>query len=437
MKARVVIGAGYGDCGKGLVTQYLSNNKTIVVLFNGGAQRGHTVIGPDNYRHVFHHFGSGTLVGADTFLSRYFIVNPMKYWEERNQLNQSGHCPPFIVYCDRECLITTPYDMLLNQILEKARGSQNHGSCGLGINETVTRSERIRFNMVTAEKSSRGELRDIVGNIRESYCKNRLREIRDLTGDGWDNVPDYLLEFMYDHQILRNFVEDLINMRFAVELVDGICYLPSDKELLFEAGQGLMLDEDHPNFPHVTRSKTGLHNVVTLLEDTDHDELDVVYVTRAYATRHGRGPLPWSGEWTAPVDDPTNVKHEFQGTLRSAPLDLDILFNTVQHDLEEARLYRSDLEINASFAVTHLDQVDWKSFRYYHHGQACFSAETFLYSMMKELSGFMYQSFGPKSCNIRQWENSPDDVEMFEYVLSHSQECSLNTVNFRGVSDAA
>ena len=85
---KIVIGANYGDEGKGLMTDYFahksisSGNKTIVVCSNGGAQRGHTVRTPENYKHVFHHFGSGTLVGAYTYLPNQFIVNPMLFYKE-------------------------------------------------------------------------------------------------------------------------------------------------------------------------------------------------------------------------------------------------------------------------------------------------------------------------------------------------------------------
>ena len=76
---KAVIGANYGDEGKGLVTNYFckqitDNNQTCAVMCtNGGAQRGHTVCLPSGIRHVFHHFGSGTFSKADTIFSKDFI----------------------------------------------------------------------------------------------------------------------------------------------------------------------------------------------------------------------------------------------------------------------------------------------------------------------------------------------------------------------------
>ena len=92
----------------------------IVVRFNSGAQAGHTVVTPDGNRHVFGHFGSGTFNNTPTFLSKYFVVNPLSFLKELNELMKIGLNPQ--IYVDDECLITTPYDMIINQIVEIFRG---------------------------------------------------------------------------------------------------------------------------------------------------------------------------------------------------------------------------------------------------------------------------------------------------------------------------
>ncbi len=75
-KVIAVIGAGYGDEGKGLMTDYFSSqyDDAVVIRSNGGAQAGHTVVTPEGQRHVFSHFGSGTFNGSPTFLSRHFVA---------------------------------------------------------------------------------------------------------------------------------------------------------------------------------------------------------------------------------------------------------------------------------------------------------------------------------------------------------------------------
>jgi adenylosuccinate synthase len=72
MRARAVIGAGWGDEAKGKMTEHFSTVNTTVVRYNGGSQAGHTVQS-NRRRHVFHHFGSGSFRGASTYLSRFFL----------------------------------------------------------------------------------------------------------------------------------------------------------------------------------------------------------------------------------------------------------------------------------------------------------------------------------------------------------------------------
>lgn len=89
MGARVVIGANFGDEGKGLVTDWLcAQGAGVVVRFNGGAQAGHTVETPEG-RHVFHHLGSGTFCNVPTYLSQYFICNPILFLHELERLQAS------------------------------------------------------------------------------------------------------------------------------------------------------------------------------------------------------------------------------------------------------------------------------------------------------------------------------------------------------------
>lgn len=113
--ATVVIGANWGDEAKGKMVDYfasLASGPTVVVRHNGGAQAGHTVLTPDDKRHVFSHFGSGTLAGAATYLARHFVCNPLVFWKESRELIALGAAP--VMAADPRCFVTTPYDMLIN-----------------------------------------------------------------------------------------------------------------------------------------------------------------------------------------------------------------------------------------------------------------------------------------------------------------------------------
>ena len=91
---KTVIGAGYGDEGKGLMTDYFCrhSDNPIVVCTNGGPQRGHTVVTPEKISHIFHHFGSGTLYGVPTFLDEFYMVNPMTFVKEFDELKPKLKC---------------------------------------------------------------------------------------------------------------------------------------------------------------------------------------------------------------------------------------------------------------------------------------------------------------------------------------------------------
>ena len=125
-----VIGSGYGDEGKGLVTDSLSASTTRVVRYNGGAQAGHTVCKANGIRHVFHHVGAGTFSGATTHLSKFFVVNPILANQELAELAQLGYNP--VITVDLYAPVTTPIDMMINQAVEQQRGNNRHGSCGIG-----------------------------------------------------------------------------------------------------------------------------------------------------------------------------------------------------------------------------------------------------------------------------------------------------------------
>ena len=93
---KVVIGANFGDEGKGTAVDYFTYQfykeykNTVVVLSNGGSQRGHTVTLPSGGRHIFRHFGSGSFFGAYTYLPKYYIVNPMNWAEEHKHFVTKG-----------------------------------------------------------------------------------------------------------------------------------------------------------------------------------------------------------------------------------------------------------------------------------------------------------------------------------------------------------
>ncbi|MEL6183096.1 MAG: adenylosuccinate synthetase [Myxococcota bacterium] len=345
--ATAIIGAGYGDEGKGLLTDALAARdpgKTVVVRFNGGAQAGHTVTLADGRRHVFSHFGAGSFAGASTFLSRYFVAHPMLFAKERAALGRIGLEPRVVI--DPRSPVTTPWDMLINQWVENARGLQRHGSVGVGFGETLERHRDPTLRTTVADLGSPG-LRARLDAIAQRWLPARLAELG-LRCPRIDDMDRTMEAFLVD---VREFLA-------RVELGEQ----PPSGGLLFEGAQGLLLDQDLGSFPHVTRSHTGLPNVLSLAEELGVEDIEVIYVTRAYVTRHGAGPLahphaacPYPG-----IVDRTNRPNPYQGALRFGRLDVDRLSEVVAADLTRAHRRSS---IRLGVAVTCLDQVgpsvDW------------------------------------------------------------------------------
>lgn len=352
-RATAVIGLGFGDEGKGLMTDYhASNSKSPVIVcrFGGGANAGHTVQTPDGRRHIFSSFGSGTFAGASTFLSRYFIVNPFLWRKEIKQLLELSTQPK--VYLDADALLSTPYDMLLNQYTESSRGAARHGSCGYGINETVTRCENPKWKTVAAMMNWPHSFKDILREIRADYVPQRIAEL----GLMLNHTQKQLLR---SDALLDDFIEASIEMRASVDLGAGNDILAGPETVIFEGAQGLLLDECSSFFPHVTRARTGLTNIMSIAADIGLSGLDLTYVTRAYATRHGNGPFPGFIPGLE-YPDPTNCRNEWQGTMRFGALNLDLIDTAVEADLKQA----PEGFCAVSLAVTCLDQINPDSVSY-------------------------------------------------------------------------
>ncbi|MCF1461749.1 adenylosuccinate synthetase [Agrobacterium vitis] len=342
--AYAVLGAGWGDEGKGLMTDALASAGSVVVRANGGAQAGHTVQRPDGTRHVFHHVGSGAFRGAATYMSRFFIHNPMLLLRELSELDKIGVRPS--LFADPNGLVTTPWDMMINQIAEEARNSRRHGSCGLGINETIRRSERDGFKLQFSDLANLTKMDEIVRRIQKEWVPSRLTELGFLPSEAWQAR-------LASPVIAERFTQDVEDFSRVVWPNDGTvaAVASASDRLIFEGAQGLLLDQDHAFFPHVTPSKTGIANPSILAAEWGVGEIKAIYMTRAYATRHGAGPFPRATpEMVYP--DATNIPNLWQGTLRFAALDLDLLAKTILED--EAR---SSVRVETSFAMTCLDQV--------------------------------------------------------------------------------
>lgn len=371
MTAYAVIGAFYGDEGKGLTTDYLAHklggSNVVVVRSNGGAQAAHTVQTPLGARHVFHHFCSGSFVGARTHLSRFMIINPIAFNEEWDQLAKLGITP--VVTIDPQAIVTTPFDMLINQAIESLRAGGRHGSCGLGINETVTRHEYRDddFRLEAGNLVFPSKVLEKLNHIREEWVDSRWRELASGFEEDYPMVGNYG-ELIQNADIVDKYLDACAVMLSRVTFLnDGEVMSFRTKtgkpteHIIFEGAQGLLLDENFGEMPYCTRSSTGLRNIMQLLSLTRIRTVEVHYVMRAYTTRHGAGPLLAEcppEQIGVEFNDPTNVHNQWQHSIRVAPLHVDNL-SGIRKDQESIRGYLDELDFKLNYTVvmTCMDQV--------------------------------------------------------------------------------
>ena len=323
-RAVIIVGLGFGDEGKGLATDFYCQHseKPLVVRFNGGHQAGHTVVKANGMRHIFSSFGAGTLSGAPTYWSSYCTVSLAALLREYGEL--SGLIAPKLLL-DPQCPVTTHYDVLFNRAVEATRGSERHGSCGLGFGATIERNQKFGIKLTVHDLLIKSAFKAKLKVIR-SYYQQRINSETKFSFKQFDHDKE-------DYQ----FEQDAA--AFAQLKASGVIDLTRAENIfsnespwntfVFEGAQGILLDMDFGHYPHVTRSNTTSKNALQILQRYAPEiaaGATIAYVTRCYQTRHGAGPFqPIDCEFLFANELETNVFNAYQGEFRIGPLNVDAL----------------------------------------------------------------------------------------------------------------
>ncbi len=319
MKYLSVIGAGFGDEGKGLVTDYLSSvhEQPLVIRFSGGHQSGHHVVIDEIRDHVFSNFGSGSFRGVPTYWSQYCTVDPVGVINEWEVIKEKGGHP--VLYINALCPVTTPFDVVHNR---KTEAANFHGSCGVGVGATFEREKNL-YSLVFGDLFYPSVFRIKLDLIRRYYqC--------DASLDVFLYCCDRIMQSDFFHVL-----DDLPQSGYET--------------LIFEGSQGLLLGQNTGFFPHVTRSDTGTGNILDMGFSPE-----VFLVSRAYQTRHGNGPMTNEHIPHNIMENPyeKNTDHPYQGQFRRSLLDLDLLRYAISRD---AYICQSQ---DITLVLTCLDLVD-------------------------------------------------------------------------------
>lgn len=395
MQADIVIGANLGDEGKGLITDFYASHrgKCLVIRHNSGAQAGHTVTTKDGRRHVFGHIGAGSFAGAATYLSRHYVCHPLLFRKEYNALSKLCDVPD--IYVDKRTLVSTPYDIIINQLVEETRGDKRHGSCGVGFGETIERNSHPQFSLTIGDLENLQQFLQKLLAIRTEWLPKRL------LAHGILKIPEIWCERIDSKKLLEDYIDATGFFMRTAKIVTGAPLYPFE-HVVCEGAQGLLLDQDHSWFPHVTRSYTGIRNAMNVLEEAGITQANITYITRSYLTRHGAGPLPFelAEKPYLGIVDATNITNDYQGRLRFAWLDIDRVAAAIKEDLA---FVSPHIATQVGLAVTCVDQIE---------GQACFvrngalqfsDSGTFLESLYDATQAqFCLASYGPTRETIRE-----------------------------------
>ena len=278
MPAVVIVGAQWGDEGKGKATDLLAEHIDYVVKFNGGNNAGHTVvIGTEKY--ALHLLPSGILTpGVVPVISNGVVIDLAVLFEELDALNARG-IDTSKLRISANAHVITPYNVTVDKVSERFLGKRAIGTTGRGIGPTY------------ADKINRVGIR-----IQDLFDESILRQ----KVEGALVAKNNLLTKVYNRAAIKvdDTVKELLSYteRLAPMVADTALELhqaiEANKTVLFEGGQATMLDVDHGTYPFVTSSSSTAGGASTGSGIGPGLFTTVIAIVKAYTTRVGAGPFP-------------------------------------------------------------------------------------------------------------------------------------------------
>lgn len=351
-----VLGLGFGDCGKGHFVDALTRRwrAHTVVRCNGGAQAGHNVVTADasggaGRHHTFSQFGAGTLVpGTRTLLLDPMVVHPTALLVEAEVLGRSGlHDALARLTIDAQCRVTTPYHQAAGRLREQLRGAAAHGTCGVGVGETVRHGlaypeQTLRYADLAPGTAARTRAQlDRLQVIRETL----LAELSPLC---WEKSEE--LQTLQDEELGRNWLPmaQAVARQCVPATAEQIhAQLQQPGCVLFEGAQGVLLDEWRGFHPHTTWSSIRTATVDRVASRFGIAEpIEHYGVLRSYLTRHGAGPLPThDASLDEQLPEPHNHAAGWQGRFRRGHPDAVLLHYALEAVGSLGGLFISHLDV--------------------------------------------------------------------------------------------
>lgn len=289
-----VVGAQWGDEGKGKVVDLFSMRADFIVRYQGGNNAGHTLV-VNGKKTVLHLIPSGILhPGKVCLIANGVVFDPKVFFEEVDSLIESGvfagSAPHDRVKVSERAHVILPYHRLLDRLREE-HGSKEKGAAGK-IGTTVR-----GIGPAYEDKVARRGIQ-VIDLLRPEILKTKIAraiEEKNILLKHFFNEAPIELEPVYQDCLklaerLKPFVSDV-----RATLVDA---LRAKKPILFEGAQGTLLDVDHGTYPYVTSSNTVSGGAMTGAGVGPTAVSQVIGITKAYTTRVGTGPFPTEIEHT-------------------------------------------------------------------------------------------------------------------------------------------
>ena len=296
----VIIGAQWGDEGKGKIVDLLTESAAAVVRFQGGHNAGHTLV-INGHKTVLHLIPSGILrEGVRCLIGNGVVLSPTALLAEIDRLETQGVAVADRLRISEACPLILPYHIALDQAREKARGERAIGTTGRGIGpayeDKVSRRAVRLGDLFQRERfaAKLGEVLDFHNFVLRHYFQAETVDFQQV-----------LEETLAMAERLRPLAADV------TDLLDA--HRRRGDNMLFEGAQGALLDIDHGTYPYVTSSNTTAGGAATGTGLGPRYLDYVLGITKAYATRVGGGPFPTelfdeTGEYLA------DRGHEFGST---------------------------------------------------------------------------------------------------------------------------
>lgn len=278
MSSLVIVGAQWGDEGKGKITDYLASKADVVVRYQGGNNAGHTVeVGKEKYK--LNLIPSGVLYGSTVcVIGNGVVLDPEAVLNEIKMLQERGISTANLKISDRTHLIF-PYHKKIDELSELQRGSNDIGTTKKGIGPAyMDKTERTGIRVCDLMK------KDVLADKLKASLESKNRYLKELFGFEGYNYEEMLNTYLGYAEQLRGYVADA-----SVLVYDAI---KAGKKVLFEGAQGTLLDLDFGTYPYVTSSHPttgGVSAGVGIGPSMINKALGVV---KAYTTRVGKGPFP-------------------------------------------------------------------------------------------------------------------------------------------------